>query len=197
MPPLVPPIKCQGIKTKLVPAIRALIGEAITGRWIEPFCGSGVVAFNLRPECALLTDINPHIIAFYQAIQAGNITPGNVARYLETEGDTLRKQGESHFYAVRERFNAAHDPLDFLFLNRACFNGVIRFNRKGAFNTPFCRKPERFAPAYITKIVNQVRSVRQLLQERDWTFAVSDFHQTLSQATSGDVVYADPPYMGR
>lgn len=197
MPPLVPPIKCQGIKTKLVPAIQALVGETITGRWIEPFCGSGVVAFNLRPERALLTDINPHIIAFYQAIQSGDITPSSVARYLEEEGGTLRAQGESHYYAVRDRFNEAHHPLDFLFLNRACFNGVMRFNRKGAFNTPFCRKPERFAPAYITKIVNQVRSVRQLLQQRDWTFAVADFQETFAQASIGDVVYADPPYSGR
>ncbi|HZP80638.1 MAG TPA: Dam family site-specific DNA-(adenine-N6)-methyltransferase [Chthonomonadaceae bacterium] len=197
MPSLVPPIKCQGIKTKLVPAIRALVGANITGRWIEPFCGSGVVAFNLRPERALLADTNQHIIAFYQAIQSGDLTPDRVARYLEEEGDSLRRQGESHYYTVRERFNATHDPLDFLFLNRACFNGVMRFNRRGAFNTPFCRKPERFAPAYITKIANQVRAVRQILQQRDWTFAVADFRETLSQTTKNDVVYADPPYMGR
>lgn len=197
MPPIVPPIKCQGIKTKLIPPIRALVGESVTGRWIEPFCGSGVVAFNLRPQCALLTDTNRHIIAFYQAIQSGDLTPGSVTRHLEAEGGKLREHGESHYYAVRERFNAAHEPLDFLFLNRACFNGVMRFNRKGGFNTPFCRKPERFAPAYITKIVNQVRAVRQILEQVDWTFAVADFQATLPQAADGDIVYADPPYMGR
>ncbi|HLV81771.1 MAG TPA: Dam family site-specific DNA-(adenine-N6)-methyltransferase, partial [Chthonomonadaceae bacterium] len=182
---------------KLVPAIRALVGEKVTGRWIEPFCGSCVVAFNLHPEQALLTDTNRHIIAFYQAIQAGEITPGNVTRYLEEEGAKLSQQGENYYYAVRERFNACHSSLDFLFLNRACFNGVMRFNRKGAFNTPFCRKPQRFSQAYITKIANQVRSVGQLLVQRDWTFAVSGFEQTLAQASVGDAVYADPPYMGR
>ena len=197
MPPVVPPIKCQGIKTKLVPAIQALVGEKIAGRWIEPFCGSGVVAFNLRPERALLTDTNRHIIAFYRAIQSGSITPASVACHLEAEGNTLREQGESHYYAVRERFNTAHDPLDFLFLNRACFNGVMRFNRRGGFNTPFCRKPERYTPAYLTKIVNQVRAVQQIMQGRDWTFAVADFQETLTQAGTCDVVYADPPYMGR
>ena len=197
MPPTVPPIKCQGIKTKLVPPIRALIGDSIAGRWIEPFCGSGVVAFNLRPQCALLTDTNRHIIAFYQAIQSGDITPGSVTRYLEAEGGKLREQGESHYYAVRERFNESGSSLDFLFLNRACFNGVMRFNRKGGFNTPFCRKPERFAPAYITKIVNQVRAIRQIIEQNDWTFAVADFQETLAQATVGDIIYADPPYMGR
>lgn len=196
-PPIVPPIKCQGIKTKLIPAIRALVSENNAGRWIEPFCGSGVVAFNLRPPCALLTDTNRHIIGFYQAIQTGDITPGSVARYLESEGDELRKQGESHYYAVRERFNETGSLLDFLFLNRACFNGVLRFNRKGGFNTPFCRKPERFSPAYITKIVNQVRAVQQIIARSDWTFAVADFQATLAQASAGDIVYADPPYLGR
>lgn len=197
MPPIVPPIKCQGIKTKLIAPIRALVGENLSGRWIEPFCGSGVVAFNLRPKHALLTDTNRHIIRFYQAIQTGEITPGVVTNFLEEEGGKLREQGESHYYAVRERFNATGSPLDFLFLNRGCFNGVMRFNRKGGFNTPFCRKPERFAPAYITKIVNQVRAVRQILEQNEWTFAVADFQETLAQAVIGDVVYADPPYMGR
>ena len=197
MPPIVPPIKCQGIKTKLIAPIRALVGENLSGRWIEPFCGSGVVAFNLRPKHALLTDTNRHIIGFYQAIQSGDITPGGVTNFLEDEGARLREQGESHYYAIRERFNEAGSLLDFLFLNRACFNGVMRFNRKGGFNTPFCRKPERFAPAYITKIVNQVRAVRQTLEQNEWTFAVADFQETLAQAVAGDVVYADPPYMGR
>jgi hypothetical protein len=68
-----PPIKCQGIKTKLVPFIFRNIcwDESKGGRWIEPFLGSGVVVLNLAPERALLTDTNQHIIHFYQAIQCG------------------------------------------------------------------------------------------------------------------------------
>ncbi|MCX6382794.1 MAG: Dam family site-specific DNA-(adenine-N6)-methyltransferase [Armatimonadetes bacterium] len=193
----VPPIKCQGIKTKLLPAIRPIVPERIEGRWIEPFCGSGVVAFNLLPERALLADTNRHIIALYQAIQAGRITPGSVQEFLRAEGAVLKDKGEAHYYAVRERFNAHKDSLDFLFLNRSCFNGVMRFNRKGGFNTPFCRKPERFQPAYVTKIVNQVRSVAQIVSRYDWVFRVSDFRETLAEAKTGDFVYADPPYAGR
>ena len=194
---IVPPIKCQGIKTKLIPAIRSLTKQTIQGRWIEPFFGSGVVALNILPERAFLTDTNKHIIAVYCGIQTGVISPGSVEAHLRCEGKILSETGENHFYAVRERFNETHDPLDFLFLNRACFNGVMRFNQKGKFNTPFCRKPERFAPAYITKIVNQVRAVRDVVNGRDWTFAVADFRETLAQATVHDFVYADPPYAGR
>ena len=68
----VPPIKCQGIKTKLVPFLFRSICWTPKEKalWVEPFLGSGVVAFNLAPQRALLTDTNRHIIAFYQAIQA-------------------------------------------------------------------------------------------------------------------------------
>ncbi|ATS18606.1 hypothetical protein BRW62_07385 [Parathermosynechococcus lividus PCC 6715] len=71
---LVPPIKCQGIKTKLVPWIKAIIPADFDGRWIEPFMGSGVVVFNVRPRKALLADSNPHLINFYQAVAKGEIT---------------------------------------------------------------------------------------------------------------------------
>lgn len=197
MPAIVPPIKCQGIKTKLVPAIRSILGENTTRRWIEPFCGSGVVAFNIQPQQALLCDTNHHIIRFYQSIQNNGITPCSVREFLEAEGSRLREYGEKHYYQIRERFNETGDSLDFLFLSRACFNGVMRFNRRGGFNTPFCRKPDRFAPAYITKIVNQVRKVKQILEQSDWRFEVADFQQTLSELTVNDIVYADPPYLGR
>lgn len=192
----VPPIKCQGIKTKLVPLIRASLPEA-KGRWIEPFCGSAVVALNLRPQRALLTDTNKHIIVFYQAVQGGEITPASVRAHLREEGARLEREGEAHYYRIRERFNHTPTPLDFLFLNRACFNGVMRFNRLGHFNVPFCRKPDRFRPAYISKIANQVRAFADIAMSLDWRFEVADFRQTLAQAAPEDFIYADPPYAGR
>lgn len=73
----------------------------------------------------------------------------------------------------------------------------MRFNRKGYFNVPFCRKPDRFAPAYVTKIVNQIRTIATVIHASDWAFAAMDFQQSLSQVKSNDMVYADPPYMGR
>ncbi len=66
---IVPPIKIQGIKTKLIPLIKATLPSANYQEWIEPFMGSGVVGFNLAPKKATFADTNPHLIAFYQQIQ--------------------------------------------------------------------------------------------------------------------------------
>ena len=193
-----PPLKSQGIKTKLVPWIQALVPK-VKGRWIEPFLGTGVVAFNAGFRQALLGDTNPHIIRFYQQIQQGVIHPSHVRAYLEKEGLHLRQAGRNgydHFTYIRDRFNRDHDPLDFLFLSRAGFNGMMRFNKKGEWNIPFCKKPERFSRSYITKIVNQVRDVACLIQQ-GWTFETAPFEDVIVQATGDDLIYCDPPYTGR
>ena len=194
---IVPPIKCQGIKTKLVHWIRSAVPSEFGGRWIEPFLGSGAVVFNIRPQRALLADANPHLIRFYQAVAAGKITPISTRQFLEKEGAALHRSQGEHYYAVRERFNRRGAPLDFLFLNRSCFNGLIRFNRKGEFNVPFCRKPNRFAPAYITKIINQVRAVSDAISIGEYEFHCQNFSDTVSTAEENDLIYCDPPYIER
>lgn len=192
----VPPIKIQGIKTKLLPFIKENVCE-YTGNWVEPFLGSGVVLFNIAPHKAIVSDINPHLINFYKAIQSKEIT-GNIAHeFLHENGCLLRELGEDHYYSIRQRFNDKHSPLDFLFLNRSCFNGMIRFNRKGGFNVPFCRKVDRFRQAYITKIVNQINYVSQIISDRDWKFLNQDWRSTLSNLSDEDFIYLDPPYVGR
>ena len=193
----VPPIKSQGIKTKLVPWIKSIVPNEFEGRWIEPFMGTGVVAFNIAPKHALLCDTNPHLINFYQSIKVGEITGAIVRNYLEKEGKSLLEKGEEHYYLLRERFNNDHNPLDFLFLNRAGFNGMIRFNRKGFFNVPFCRKPNRFAKAYITKIVNQVEAIEKIIKHKDIVFKCQPFEKTISEASNDCFIYCDPPYINR
>ncbi len=193
----VPPLKCQGIKTKLVEWIKDHSVLANEGTWIEPFMGSGVVGFNVRPKRAVFADVNPHIINFYNAIKEGKITAGIAKDFLEKEGGLLQARGEDYYYEVRQRFNTDGNPLDMLFLNRACFNGVMRFNKKGAFNVPFGHKPERFAKAYITKIMNQIKYVTQATSQYDWQFVYADFRKTIPSASEGDFIYCDPPYMGR
>ncbi len=193
----VPPLKCQGIKTKLVPQILRCLDRDSDGVWIEPFLGSGVVALNVLPRKALLADTNPHIIRFYQAIKEGELDGKTTRFFLEREGTLLANNGKSHYYYIRDRFNSLACPLDFLFLNRSCFNGVVRFNSKGHFNVPFGHKPKRFSPAYITKIVNQVECFRAAVQMLNWNFVCQDFRKTIQEVASHDFVYCDPPYAGR
>ncbi len=179
MKTLVPPLKCQGIKTKLVPWIRELAGKDFD-RWIEPFMGSGVVGFNMRPDRAIFGDSNPHIIRFYSAIQSGQIGVAEARAYLRKEGDLLRKaddNGYAHYRAIRDRFNQQFDPLDFLFLSRAGFNGMMRFSKAGRWNIPFCKKPDRFAQAYVTKIVNQIDNLSKIICV-GWKFKFQGYLET-------------------
>jgi len=199
---MIPPIKSQGIKTKLVPWIMAVVKIAQpNGRWIEPFLGTGVVAFNSGFKKAILNDTNPHIINFYKGIQDGTITPAIVKHYLEQADEKLSsadENGYTYFREVRDRFNSASGgaPLDLLFLSRAGFNGMMRFNGKGNWNIPFCKKPNRFAQSYTTKIVNQVAKVKAVIND-SWTFTNKNFVDIIPLATADDIIYCDPPYYGR
>ena len=195
----VPPIKIQGIKTKLVPLIKQNISYAENSFWVEPFMGSGVVGFNLRPRRALFADNNPHLIEFYNALKFEKISSRLIREILTEQGKILSEHGENYYYEVRERFNKFHEPLDFLFLNRSCFNGVIRLNRDGKFNVPYGHKPQRFSKAYVTKTVNQVRYVEECLACFDWKFHCQDFRETLGRLDDSkqSFIYCDPPYIGR
>lgn len=162
--------------------------------------GTGVVGFNAKFPVAIMSDINPHLVAFYEGIRTDQITPEIVNAYLITEGRALSQAGDNgydHYRFIRDRFNAPNggNPLDFLFLNRAGFNGMIRFSKKG-WNIPFCKKPNRFIGMLKTKIVNQVTAVRNIIHA-EWSFTKGDFRQTIAQAQAGDIIYCDPPYHGR
>ncbi|HLG33479.1 MAG TPA: Dam family site-specific DNA-(adenine-N6)-methyltransferase [Bacteroidia bacterium] len=197
---IIPPIKSQGIKTKLVPWIMDVVKIANqNGRWIEPFTGTGVVAFNSGFKQAILNDTNPHIINFYKAVQNGTITPALVKKYLEEANDKLSSADENgyvYFREVRDRFNKEFAPLDLLFLSRAGFNGMMRFGGKGNWNIPFCKKPNRFAQSYTTKIVNQVAKAQAVITDK-WKLTNKNFSDIIPLATKHDIIYCDPPYFGR
>ena len=196
MKQITPPIKCQGTKRRLVPWIKLHLPPHVD-EWVEPFMGSGAVGFNVEANTYLMGDTNPHIINFYTCIQKGEINPYSTREYLEQEGAKLKEKGEPYYCEVRERFNKDQSAFDFLFLNRSSFNGLIRFNKKGEFNTPFCKKPERFSKAYITRIVNQVEAVWHRISDRNYEFKCMDFEDTIWFATKDSIIYMDPPYMGR
>lgn len=193
----VPPIKCQGIKTKLVDFISQSIKWNGDGLWIEPFLGSGVVLFNIQPERAFVSDTNIHIINLYNAIKDKKIDSVIVKVFLEEMNSKLLKGGQEFYNYIRDRFNKHFDILDFLFLNRSCFNGMMRFNSKGLFNVPFGHKPQRFRQAYVTKITNQINWIYEVMKDKDWEFKISDWRETLKTVNENDFVYLDPPYIGR
>ena len=201
---IIPPIKSQGIKTKLVPWINELVLSSGAGTdcgWIEPFFGTGVVGFNspLRGR-HIVGDTNPHIINFYKGVQSGVVTETTMRSFLERERSRLEaspENGYAYFLEVRKRFNSRHDSHDFIFLSRAGFNGLMRFNRHGEWNVPFCKKQERFSPAYITKICNQLIDVARAIHSKAWQFNNAHFLETISMAAKDDIIYCDPPYFGR
>lgn len=196
---LIPPIKCQGKKTKLVSHIKELYSKLKLDNsvYYEPFMGSGVVGFNIEPEKAIFSDNNPYIIKFYNSIKNKIINHKIVKDFLEESGLELKKNGKDYYNLVRDRFNKDGNILDFLFLNRCCFNGLMRFNRNGKFNVPYCKKDDRFSQSYITKIVNQVKKVEELLDRHpDWQFICSDWKDIIKNAKEEDIIYCDPPYLG-
>ena len=194
-----PPLKSQGIKTKLLPLIAQSIrwNPGGDGRWVEPFLGTGAVVLNLAPPRALLCDLNPHTIRLLQDIQDGALSAASAREYLQDEGGVLSREGESHYYKIRDRFNLSPNSHDFLFLNRTSFNGIVRFNKKGFFNTPFCHKPERFDASFLTRVANQINWAARQMHGKDWQFACQDWRETYSAVREDDFVYLDPPYIGR
>lgn len=197
----VPPIKSQGKKTLLVGWIKETLDDLNKNEnylFIEPFVGTGVVGFNLAPKNAVFSDLNPHLINFYNGLKNNDFNSNDVKSFLTSEGGKLLVD-EKYYYEVRERFNKDSSPLDFLFLSRSCFNGMMRFNKKGKFNVPFCKKPTRFAQAYVTKITNQVLWLEKSMKENNWNFELSDFRAVMEQHKNNKdaIYYLDAPYVLR
>ena len=193
----VPPLKIQGIKTKLIPLIKKIVADNTYQTWFEPFLGFGVVGFNIYPKNASFSDTNPYIIDFYNSIKNKIINEIIVQKYLEKEGEKLEKFDDKYYYEVRNRFNDNHNPLDFLFLNRSNFNGMIRFNKNGYYNVPYGHKPKRFTKAYITKICNQIKFIQKGISENNWKFFNVSFEKMLPYISQQDFIYCDPSYIGR
>lgn len=196
-----PPIKCQGRKTSLVGEIKSLANTFQYRQWIEPFCGSCAAAFNIEPTNAILCDANPHIIKFYNDLKDGHLDVFHIKEFLECEGDKLKKDN-NYYYIVRERFNdrlfgSTLKSLDFLFLNRSCYNGLMRFNNSGSFNTPYCKVPHRFTDKLIDRILRECQMAIHFTIMHNVSFIFADFHQTIFNANEEDLIYADPPYIGR
>jgi DNA adenine methylase len=177
---LKPPLKWAGGKRWLLPHLQPIWQEHRHRRYVEPFCGGLAMALGLRPQTALLNDINQHLINFYTQIQSG------LRIALKTENR------DEVFYAHRERFNqlieqgnfaTAEAAELFYYLNRTCFNGLCRFNRSGEFNVPFGRHET-------INYAQDFQSYKSLFCR--WSFSNCDLESV--PVEPDDFIYADPPY---
>lgn len=179
-PALQPPLKWAGGKRWLLPHLRPLWQGHEHRRLVEPFCGGLAVALGLRPQQALLNDVNPHLINFYHWLQKG--LRSNLP--MENDSDLYYAHREEFNRRVRERSWSTRRAAElFYFMNRTGFNGLCRFNKKGLYNVPFGRY----------KTINYRRDFTDYADLfKPWRFSSLDFADL--DVDEVDFIYADPPY---
>lgn len=152
-------------------------------RYFEPFIGSAAVFFHLQPPRSFLFDRNPHLIEVYSVVR--DSVEELIAALREHHND------RDHFYQVRAQNPADLTPVQraarLIFLNRTCYNGLYRVNRRGQFNVPFGRHAN---PTICDE--PGLRAASAALQRAH--LEVADFEIVLRMAEPGDLVYFDPPY---
>ena len=167
--------------------------------YIEPFVGGGAMLFYMLQrypniEHAVINDINPDLVTCYRTVRDNpkqlieSLADIEMA-YLALDTEERRKD---FFMAVRERYNEKNlDPIEnttkFFFLNRTCFNGLYRVNKKGLFNVPFGKysNPTICDPETILKDSELLQRVEILN---------GDFEATFEHAQGNSLFYFDPPY---
>ncbi|AXC73029.1 DNA (cytosine-5-)-methyltransferase [Salmonella enterica subsp. diarizonae serovar 48:i:z] len=180
-----PFLKWAGGKYSMLPDLYQLIPAGM--RLIEPFVGGGSVFLNSdKHACFLLADVNTDLINLYQMLA---VVPGAVIRNARVMFDRLN-DAESYM-ALRDEFNAQvmdgpERAAAFLFLNRHCFNGLIRYNRNNQFNVGWGKYPSPYFP------LDEINAFTEMAH--NCVFMAAGFHRTLALAGEGDVVYCDPPY---
>ena len=167
--------------------------------YIEPFVGGGAMLFYLLQRYpnikhAVINDINSDLTTCYQTVRD---MPEQLilslcdieSAYLGLQSEDARKE---FFLTARERYNQKNlDPIEnttlFFFLNRTCFNGLYRVNKKGLFNVPFGK--------YVNPTICNSEIIRkdsELLQRVG--ILNGDFEATFEYAKGNTLFYFDPPY---
>lgn len=194
--PVEPILKWAGGKTRLLPellerlpadSVALAVGDRRTRkvvRYFEPFAGGAALFFHLRPRHATLTDCNEELVHLYRTIR--DDVEGLIGELSQHPHD------RTHFYAVRAQDPRTLPPLEraarMVFLNRTCFNGLWRVNKRGQFNVPF--------GSYTNPTIcpeDRLRAASRALSGA--TIDVMDFEAAVAGARGGDIVYFDPPYV--
>lgn len=198
-----PFIKWVGGKSQLIEQLDAQL-PADFGKWenvtyVEPFVGGGAMLFYILQRYpnikrAVINDINPDLANCYRTVRDN--PEELIASLKDIEGSYLALETEEarkeFFMAVRARYNEKNlDPIEnttkFFFLNRSCFNGLYRVNKKGLFNVPFGRY---FNPTICDP--ETIRKDSELLQRVE--ILNGDFEATFDYAQGKTLFYFDPPY---
>ncbi len=155
--------------------------------YFEPFVGGGAVFFHLRPKRAVISDANFELINAYRIIR-------DDLDSLIAELDGLqekrisRRLYELHRKKSPDKLSKVERAARFIFLNKTCYNGLYRVNRKGDFNVPF-GKYSRMPKLYERANLNEVTKI---LDSTEIEYA--GYETALGRASEGDFVYLDPPY---
>jgi len=182
-----PILKWAGGKGRLLAQLLPLMPPGSDRmRHVEPFVGGGAMFFAQAPARALLSDVNPALVRTYEAVR------DDVEAVIARLGVLAKGHGRDAYYRIRERYNRcrlgdAEHAATFLYLNKTCFNGLHRVNRKGEFNVPAGRYAN---PRILDE--EALRAASDLLATAELRCA--SFESLIEWARPGDFVYLDPPY---
>lgn len=182
--PTKPILKWAGGKTQMLGDLLPKVPSSY-GRYIEPFLGGGAMFFALQPEQAVIADSNPELINLYR----------QVANHVDDVICQLKKYENTQemFYAVRGQdwtmLPEAEAAARTIFLNKTCFNGLYRVNKKGQFNVPFGKYKN-------PKICDEEGLKAASAALKKAKIVCGDYLLVLEHyAQPGDFVFLDPPYL--
>jgi DNA adenine methylase len=184
-----PFVKWVGGKGRLLAQLQPLLPKGVDRmRHVEPFAGGAAMFFARRPERAVLCDVNPALVGTYRMVR------DRVDDVITALVPLAARHDAEHYYRVRERYNdtreGEHGPeraAMFIYLNKTCFNGLHRVNRRGEFNVP--------AGRYVNPRILDDEGLRAACASLQGAELVNEpFEALLSIARPGDFVYLDPPY---
>ena len=179
-----PILKWAGGKAQLLDELTAKLPGSF-GRYIEPFIGGGALFFAVQPSQAVIADSNPELVNLYRNI-SDNVE--QVIAHLKEIENT-----EEAFYKIREldynELSPTYAAARTIYLNRTCFNGLYRVNKKGQFNVPFGRyKNPKICDEENLFAASQALQGTEIMQ--------GDYKDVLRKtARRGDFVFLDPPYL--
>lgn len=152
-------------------------------RYIEPFLGSGALFFALRPRRAILSDLNAELIATFSALRADWKKVATLLREYQA------RHSNSFYYEARNSHpRSSHArAAKFIYLNRTCWNGLYRVNKRGEFNVPVGTRQSVVLPTDDFCEISMLLKPAYLL--------ASDFEPVIRKARQGDLIFADPPYV--